>query len=303
MKFNMFKLVAITNRKGDELRAIQTLDKVETGLKQDLEKQSDEFTDNPEEIDFTPTWELSDGEVFRICPYNLPSYLQGKTISSVKNLEFIRRRDYLRNSILAISIFIEDEYGNESILFQHFSSGRIIEPRKIITVGFENFLSLDLYNLADARLLRLAERANALYLIKDKKLLFRTPGYIDKFLSIKDFSIEATGEDIRSILNHSLIRCSDPGDIVERATPDVRKGFDLLNRSKILDKISIDEVKQEIMEIKDRSNININVSGSKIIFPSKINDIRVLLSFLNHGIYKSPLTGEIFRANSMRKIE
>ena len=181
MKFNMLKLVAITNRKHDKLRSIETTGKLETTLKRDLEEQSNEFTDNPSEIDFTPTWELSDGEVFKICPYDLPAYLQGKTISSVKNLDLISRNDYLRNSILAIAVFIQDEYGNESILFQHFSKGRIIESGKIILVGPDKFSSLNLYSNADGRLLRLADRSNALYSIKDKKLLFRTPGYIDKF--------------------------------------------------------------------------------------------------------------------------
>ena len=302
MKFDMFKLVAITNRKNDELRAIQTTSKLETLLKPELEEQFNEFADNPKQIDFTPTWELGDDEVFKICPYNLPPYLQGKTISSVKNLEIIRRNDYLRNSILAIAVFIQDEDKTESILFQHFSKSRVIESGKIILVGPDRFSSLNLYSDADARLLRLADRSNALYLIRDKKLLFRTPTYVDKFLGIKDVSIEATEKDIRSILNHPLIRCSDPGDIVKRATPDVRKGFDLLNRSEILDKISIDEVKQEVRQIKNRSNISINIRENKIIFPSKINDIRILLSFLNHGVYRSPLTGDIFIANSMRKL-
>ena len=303
MKLKSFKLVAITNRKGDELRSIRTTPSFENTLELELEKQLTEFTDNPVEIDFTPTWELSRGEIFKICPYDLPQYLQGKTTLSTKNLELIRRNDYLRNYILAIAIFIQDENRNESILFQHFSSGKIIKPRSIIPIGFENALSLNLYDSADARLLRLADRSNALYSTKNRTLLFRTPGYINKFLSLKNFSIEATEKDIRCILTHSLIRCSNPGDIVKRATPDIRKGFDLLKRSEILDKISIDDVKQEITQIKNRSNININISGNKITFPDKINDIRVLLSFLNHGIYRSPLTGEIIQANSIRKLK
>ena len=305
MRFETLGITAITNRDNPVLRSIKTTGKLETTLKRDFEKQFTDFVDNTIQIDYTPTWQLRSDEVFKIDSYTLPPYLQGKSTLSVKNLERIRKQDYLTPSILAFAVFAKDRNEGEIILFQHFSKGRVIESGKIILAGPDAFSSLDLYSESDSRLLRLAEGLNAVYFAQKEQLLFRTPSYVNRVLPLKDYLIVATKGDMRKVLRHPLIECGNPEDIVNEATPDVRKGFAILKESGTLDKIIIDDVKNEVSAIINRGvkNIGVSFSGDRIIVKNNIKDLRMLLSFLNHGIYRSPLTGEVFLANSMRKIE
>ncbi|EGP02634.1 hypothetical protein GEW_13231, partial [Pasteurella multocida subsp. gallicida str. Anand1_poultry] len=71
-----------------------------------------------------------------------------------------------------------------------------------------------------------------------------------------------------------------------------------LNKHKVLDNKTADEIKQ--MASKFEFELNINPQSKKVLIPNNIRDINELLSGFASLIYQSPITGERMKANAAR---
>ncbi len=297
--FDNFHIAAITKRNGMKLRLVEPRGQLQRALSNNWSGQFQKFTTQVHEIDFAINYKPEEGEHFRICPYDLPPWLEGKNSENIKKVERIHRSDYLVNAIAGIVAFTRDRGNNELMLFQNFSKGHIIQPGGYIFLGPDAFSHPDLYSNADSRLLRLDNKLSAVYFPEEKKLLFDSFRNVNTFLPISDSYRLASKKDILNILNHKLFECDDENTIVNNATQFMRRRFAMLKDAEILGALSAAKVKEQA----DEHNIDIRINDDKIIFPTENHQAKILLQFLNDEIFRGSLTNEIYETNSKKKVD
>lgn len=296
--FDNFHIAAITKRNEMKLRLIEPRGQLQDALIRNWWHQFQEFLAQEDEKDFTIGYTPEEGEHFRICPYDLPEWLEGKNSENARNIEQIHRSEYLVNSITGIVAFTRDGRDNELMLFQNFNKGYIIQPGGYVFFGPDAFSDPDLYKSAESRLLRLDNKLSAVYLPEERELLFDSFRNVNTFLPISDSYYIASEKDIRNLLNHRLFECNDKKTIIDNATQFMRRRFAILKDSEILDTLCAAKVKEQA----DKHNINIQINDDKIIFPTENDQARTLLQFLNEEIFQGSLTNEIYETNSKKKI-
>ena len=296
--FYNFHIAAISKRSKTSLRLIETHGALSDTLIRNWSSQFRDFILETEEIDFTVGYSPGLGEHFRIRPYNLPSWLEGKNSENARNIKTFDKNENIINSITGIVAFTRDNKNKELMLFQNFTKGNIIQPGGYVFFGPDAHSDPSSYKAADSRLLRFDNKLSAVYLPEERKLLFDSYRNVNTFLCISDFYEIASGKDIRNILNHELFECDDKDTIVNHATQFMRRRFAILIDSKILDILSAKEVKEQA----DKHNINIQINNDKIIFPTENDQAKTLLQFLNQEIFQGSLTNEIFETNSKKKV-
>ena len=296
--FDNFHIAAITKRNKMKLRLIEPHGQLQDTLIRNWWNQFQDFLAQEDEKDFTIGYTPEEGEHFRICPYNLPKWLEGKNSENARNIEQIHKNEYLANSITGIVAFARDDKDNEFMLFQNFSKGHIIQPGGYVFFGPDAFSDPDLYKSADNRLLRFDNKLSAVYLPKERKLLFDSFRNVNTFLPISDSYHIASKKDILNILDHELFECDNKNTIVSNATQFMRRRFAILKDSEILDTLCAEKVKEQAKE----HSINIQINDDKIIFPTENDQARTLLQFLNEEIFQGSLTNEIYETNSKKKV-
>ena len=298
--FYNFHIAAISTRSKKSLRLIETHGALNKALIRKWWSQFQDFISETEEIDLTVGYSPGPGEHFRICPYNLPPWLEGKNSENVRNIEPINRKEHIVNSITGIVAFTRDNKDKELMLFQNFTKGHIIQPGGYVFFGPDAHSDSNVYEAAEGHLLRFDNKLSAVYLPEERKLLFDSYRNVNTFLSISDFYEIASKKDIHNILNHELFECDDKDTIVNNSTQFMRRRFAILKDSEILDSdiLSAEKIKEQA----DKHNINIQINNDKIIFPTENDQARILLQFLNQEIFQGSLTNEIFETNSKKKV-
>lgn len=286
-----FQLGAIIRRnKQSELRSFSCRESLQNILADEWEKQYETFINDTEETDFVTSYTLDSGELFRICPYNLPDWLANINSENIRNIQEIHINRFPSDSIKSIVAFARDGNNNELMLFQNFTGRQVIQPGRLLVFRDNSYRSIQ------DKALGLSDKLTAVYLSREEKLLFEKYPSTQRFLPLDDYYYLASNRDIRDLLNHRLFECEDVQNIMTNAKRFQRRRFAMLKSSNILDNISAEDVRR-VSIIYD---LGIQVRDDKIVFPDEADVAKTLLQLLNEEIYQGALTGTVFQANSKR---
>lgn len=290
-----FQLVAILKTTGGQTRLLQI--PLHQGLQDKLAEswqvQHDDFVNNVHEIDFDAGYTLEEHERFRLREYELPEWIIEENSQTVRDLDPISAHEDLMGSIKGLAAFARNEQGEEIILFQNFSPSHVIRPGRFL------FLQNNTYETAQHPGITLDSKLSALYLSVDRKLLFNNLRTVNTFLPLAEFYKESSEQEIHEILSHDLLAPEDSGALSRGANQWFRKRFAMLRDSGILDQYSA----QQIVDHSTGYELDIELDGDKIVFPSDKAAAKRLLQFLNEEIFRGAITETLYETNSKRQAD
>lgn len=263
---------------------------LQAGLADNWEDQHARFAEGVEEIDFNAGYSPEKHERFRLADYDPPEWLARENSQTLENLNTIASDDELVDSIAGIVAMARDVRGEEVVLFQNFTRSRVIKPGRFL------FLEGNTYTSVERPGLTLEASLSALYQPAKRKLLFHSFRNVNTFLSLADSYREASENDIREVLEHSLLAAEDAEATATGANQWFRKRFALLRDSGVLNEYSAAEIQSRA----NRHSVAITVSDGKIVFPAAKAEAKKVLQFLNEELYRGPITETLYETNSKR---
>jgi hypothetical protein len=264
---------------------------LQNSLSEAWERQLQEFSDDIEEIELDMGYTPEVKERFRLTNFSLSEPLAGITSQTISNEESIAKHEEFLESIKAIVAFCRDKNKTELLLFQNFTRSSVIKP------GHFLFLARNTYESANSPALALDNKLAAVLFVKEKKLLFHSFRVTNTFLSLADYSEEASEEEIREVLKHKSFAAEDIEELAANASQWFRKRFAMLKRSQTLEDFTPEQIKKR----SEGYDVIINLKNGKIVFPSDFAAAKRLLQFLNEELYRGPITDTLYETNSKRK--
>lgn len=289
-----FQLAAIIRASGHmRLLRIPLHQALQATLAESWTAQYSAFFDNINEVEFDAGYNPEEHERFRLGEYETPDWLSGESSLTVPNLDSISKHENFISSIKSVVAFARNDQGQELMLFQKFSRSHVILPGGFL------FLQNDTYESAQRPGLTLDGKLSALYLPTQRKLFFRNFRVTNTFLPLTDFYKEASEQDIRDVLKHSRLAAEDPEALAVGANQWFCKRFALLKDSEILDKYSAKQIKAHSKGYE----VDVQLKGNKIVFPTDKTAAKRLLQFLNEELFRGPITETLYETNSKREAD
>jgi len=289
-----FQLAAIVKTGGEmRLLRIPLHQELQNTLAERWRDQYAEFLGNTTEVDFDAGYNPEKDERFRLNDYQLPEWLRKENSLTIQNLDAISTNDQLIDSIKSVGAFARNEQHQEVILFQKFSRSHVIKPGSFL------LLQNGTYDTVQRPGLTLDTKLSALYFPAQQKLLFHNFRTTNSFLPLADFYQEATEQDIREVLRHARIAAENPDALAVGANQWFCKRFALLKDSEILDKFTAKQIQAHSKDY----DVDVQVKGSKIVFPADKAAAKRLLQFLNEELFRGPITEILYETNSKREAD
>ena len=289
---NNFHLAAII-REGVQtyLLQIPLKQSLQDYFSESWEEQFLQFTANVEEVDFDPGYRPERNERFLLSDYVPPDWLAKETSQSIQNLDSLGREESLIDSIKSLVGFARDDQGNELVLFQNFTSSRLIRPGRFLLIQHDTFISPERPGLT------LDTKLSAVYQPTLRELLFVSFRNVNTFLPLLNFYREATEEDVREVLSHDSLAVEDMDASAIGANQWFSKRIAMLRDSGVLDQYPVNVIKAR----STGHNVSIKIENNKIVFPSEKSDAKRLLQFLVEELYTGSITDTLYETNSKRQ--
>jgi hypothetical protein len=105
---------------------------------------------------------------------------------------------------------------------------------------------------------------------------------------------EASDNEVRQFCALRMIE-ADADQVIALSTAPIRKLISSVQNSGVLNNFPPAEIARKAAPL-----MNVTVNNGRIILPATKAEIRNLLTFLDHGIYRSPVDDTAYMANSRR---
>lgn len=289
-----FQLAAIVKQGSQTLLFRVPLHKaLQDSLARDWSDQYMSFSEDIQEIPFNAGYQPEDHECFTLSEFGLPEWLAKTTSLTASRLDAISQNQTTIDSIRGIVGFVQDEHGMELVLFQNFSRSHVIKP------GHFLFLQKDTYVTTEGPGLTLENKLSATYVPSQKKLRFRNFRTVNTFLPLAEFYEEASEQQIRKVLAHKCLAPENVDSLATESNQWFRKRFAMLRDSGVLDAYS----PKQIQARSKGFDVEVHISGGKIVFPSDRQAAKKLLQFLNEELYRGAITEKLYETNSKREAD
>ena len=289
-----FHLLAIVNGNSQpKLLRIPLRQELQNNLAESWEIQHQDFVDGVDEVNFNAGYKPEKHERFGIPEYKLPPWFSGINGQTILDLDRLKAKEELFECIQGIAGYGCNSRMDDLMLFQNFTRSQVIKAGRHLLFDSNTFRGIDQPGLTLDRSL------SAVYLPLERKLLFKSFRTVNTFLPLSDFYREASGKEIREVLEHEMLEAEDPDALINNANQWFCKRISMLKDSGVLDEYSADEIKER----SKGHNISIKVSNGKLAFPAGKGDAKKLLQFLNEELYRGPITETIFETNSKKQAD
>ncbi|WP_010185259.1 Kiwa anti-phage protein KwaB-like domain-containing protein [Sphingomonas sp. PAMC 26605] len=181
------------------------------------------------------------------------------------------------------------EGDQQRVLLQAFSSQQRLSRKFALT------LHGDTFNRLTASSFAIDTQIHAI--IEGGQVKFKSFNMAKRILNLADLYSEATNKDIEEICDLPNVS-ADLDKIIEVANPTLRKLMSAVKKSNVLSDNTADQIRQKAMGV----TLDIVIEEGKVKLPDTRKELRTLFSFLDHGIYMSPVSNVRFITNSRRAL-
>lgn len=180
--------------------------------------------------------------------------------------------------------------GDQSrVLLQAFSSQQRLSRKFALT------LHGDVFNKLSASSFSIDSQIHAV--IENGKVKFKSFNMAKRIFDLSGHYSEATNKDIEEICNLGNVS-ADSDKIIDVANPTLRKLISAVKNSSVLNDNTADQIRTKAMAV----TLDIIVEEGRIKLPDTREGLRTLFSFLDHGIYMSPVSNARYITNSRRAL-
>ncbi|HGL5852342.1 TPA: Kiwa anti-phage protein KwaB-like domain-containing protein [Enterobacter hormaechei] len=261
-------------------------------------QRSEFINEDIEEIDFCASYNVQDGEIFSINPFDDEIGI----INAIERPDAVPVWDPDDVSVHYFKALFTGEpasNGNPTqVWLQCFDRRQIINNEKsffqVVTQPGNRF------SVSTRPGFSLSDRLTAI-LVGDK-LLFKSFFMLRRFFNMEEYFNEATREDLDNFIGNDIFHVENAEDFMMFADSAIKKKVSLIISSGILNDQPIENLIECAQKIGYQLGIT-NVNGdNKITMPNSKREVKQLLYFLDQGYFNSIITNELMLTNSKRPI-
>lgn len=261
-------------------------------------QRSEFINEDIEEIEFCASYNVQDGEIFSINPFDDEIGI----INAIERPDAVPVWDPDDVSVHYFKALFTGEpasNGNPTqVWLQCFDRRQIINNEKsffqVVTQPGNRF------SVSTRPGFSLSDRLTAI-LVGDK-LLFKSFFMLRRFFNMEEYFNEATREDLDNFIGNDIFHVENAEDFMMFADSAIKKKVSLIISSGILNDQPIENLIECAQKIGYQLGIT-NVNGdNKITMPNSKTEVKQLLYFLDQGYFNSIITNELMLTNSKRPI-
>ena len=261
-------------------------------------QRSEFINEDIEEIEFCASYNVQDGEIFSINPFDDEIGI----INAIERPDAVPVCDPDDVSVHYFKALFTGEpasNGNPTqVWLQCFDRRQIINNEKsffqVVTQPGNRF------SVSTRPGFSLSDRLTAI-LVGDK-LLFKSFFMLRRFFNMEEYFNEATREDLDNFIGNDIFHVENAEDFMMFADSAIKKKVSLIISSGILNDQPIENLIECAQKIGYQLGIT-NVNGdNKITMPNSKREVKQLLYFLDQGYFNSIITNELMLTNSKRPI-
>ncbi len=286
-------LFALLDDEQTPIRRIPLTDGFQQELGNFFDDQHQRFVGSRQEIEFTGSYNVDAGEIFRIQNYPLPGAI-ANALSNPLNCPILNLTEEThRIKSLFTGIWTDQK---KQVRFQVFDAGKLLKK------GWTLIGSGDTYKKLEEPGLILQDKLTALYI--DGNLFFISYHNTKRFLDLNNYFIEATDGDLDTFAANELFQFEDQDSFKGNADSIIRKKIALLQKNNVLDNLSVNDIEAVSNEfnqhVGDEHKITIAVNDGKLIIPKDKKQLKELIRFLDEDYVTAPLTKRRCLTNSKK---
>ena len=190
------------------------------------------------------------------------------------------------------SLFSGDRLANGAfrIGVQNFQRTQVLKRGR-------NFLySTDTYRKLEDNGLSLANSVACI--VEGQRTKFTSFSRAKRIFDLREVYREATTQEVNDFCSHAHLLVSDIDSFLHLTDQSMRKTINQIRKSNVLDQYSTENIKAAADEI----GFPLEIDESRIVIPSDKGKAKLVLSFLDDGVYRSHLTDQLYYANSKRTV-
>ncbi len=261
-------------------------------------QRSEFVNEDIEEIEFCASYNVQDGEIFSINPFDDEIGI----INAIERPDAVPVWDPDDVSVHYFKALFTGEpasNGNPTqVWLQCFDRRQIINNEKsffqVVTQPGNRF------SVSTRPGFSLSDRLTAI-LVGDK-LLFKSFFMLRRFFNMEEYFNEATREDLDNFIGNDIFHVENAEGFMTFADSAIKKKVSLIINSGILNDQPIENLIECAQKIGYQLGIT-NVNGdNKITMPNSKREVKQLLYFLDQGYFNSIITNELMLTNSKRPI-
>lgn len=197
--------------------------------------------------------------------------------------------NFENENIRALGVLVQHSTGPR-LLLQEFSARQMLERRFSLILDGNTFNRLTQPAFAIG--------ASLAGFVEGDKIKFQKFSRIKLIFNLTSLYQEATDTEVEGFCELECIDVGDIGKFKNLADQKMRKLINAITKRGTLN----DFTSAQIQVAAAGENFQIAVADGKIIIPSVKAEAKALLHFLDNGLYRGPLGGEIFITNSKRAL-
>ena len=124
---------------------------------------------------------------------------------------------------------------------------------------------------------------------------FKSYNMAKRIMDLSSAYKEATDQDILELFQHENVS-GDAQAIVETANPTLRKLIASIKDSTVFDDNTADQLRAKAQAV----NFDLPIDDGRVVLPNDKKELRKVLTFLDHGVYLSPVDQTRYITNSRR---
>ena len=268
---------------------------LDRSVQQDIEtifrdQEADFRQDVTDEVDFDGDWKPEPNEFLTIdVPQEAQIFVDAINSNAV-SVPSIDTKEFDQEGIKALFTGFSDN-GSTKVLIQQFSSRQMLSNKFALVFQGNAFR-------------RLVDQAFTLdtsltCILEDGKLKFKSFHKMRSIIDLSDFYREATETEVRSFAKHPTFKVADVERFLSQSDQTIRKLIHSVTRMETLDNYSAKAIKEAAKDVK----MDIAMKKKRIVMPESRAEVKILLHFLNDGLYEAPLSKQRYVTNSKKRYE
>ena len=241
-----------------------------------------------EEIEFDGGWTPEPNELLFIAGTDESNSIYEAAKKDVVSMPSIDAKKFDQAGIRALAVFVSS-HGKDRLLLQEFLPRQSLERKFSLVLEGDTFgrLSKPAFSIGSA----LAD------ILEDDRIKFRLFSRIKIVFDLTDTYREATDAEVDKFCELQRISVADHDVFKARADQKMRKLVHAIIKRQTLNNYTANQIKTAA----ETQGFSVDVRNHKVIMPTEKANAKALLHFLDDGLYKAALTGDIFITNSKRR--
>lgn len=273
-----------------EIRKLETDLKAQRKLIDSFSKAYSQYLDDKEKIEFDGNYKPDDKEILYIPNFDIPQ----KILYAIEKPYAIPSftPDYINGGRIKAIFTGSKSNSGVCIAFQRFKKEQYIDLKGISLFFDKNtFVEESRFGIS------VSDEIDCVY--KDGHLLFSSFYMARQIFDLSEYYREATEKDIQNFVKAEKIHLMNDVTFIYQADSTVRRRIASILDSGTLSKYSAKKIKK-IAE--DTANLKLTVKNDKIVIPTEKKQMKIILAFLDEGVYKGVFSNEVFMTNSKRAV-